>query len=254
MASEEVQVASVVPAWVGAVGVAALGALGVAAVWSVAGPAPIGRVTALAYLGVSAALLVGAMRRRGVRRLGWANVITATRSAMVGIITGLVAASFVGAIPVPLLIGLVVPALVLDAVDGWVARRTGSMSELGARFDMEVDAFLLLVLSVYVAPMLGPWVLAIGLMRYAFVVAGWMLPWMRVELPPRYWRKVVTAVQGIALAVAASGLVPVLAAVLVAIALGLLVESFGRDVAWLAVHRMRSLGRAPARRAEAEAP
>ena len=39
-------------------------------------------------------------------------------------------------------------ALALDGVDGQVARRTGTASELGARFDMEVDAFLILVLSV----------------------------------------------------------------------------------------------------------
>ena len=154
---------------------------------------------------------------------------------LVAIIAGLVVASFVTPIPVPLLICLVVPALVLDAVDGWVARRTGTTTELGARFDMEVDAFLLLVLSAYVAPILGPWVLAIGLMRYVFVAAGWMLPWLRLQLPPRYWRKVVTAVQGIALTLAASGLVPELAGVLVGVALVLLVESFGRDVVWLAL-------------------
>ena len=166
-----------------------------------------------------------------------AGGVTATRSALVAIITGLVAASFLEPISVPLLIGLTVPALALDAVDGWVARRTHSITELGARFDMEVDAFLLLVLSAFVAQVLGPWVLAIGLMRYAFVAAGWMLPWLRGQLPPRYWRKVVTAVQGIALALAASGLVPELAGVLVGAALALLVESFGRDVVWLAVRR-----------------
>jgi phosphatidylglycerophosphate synthase len=91
------------------------------------------------------------------------------------------------------------------------------------------------VLSTYVAPILGLWVLAIGLMRYTFVAAGWMLPWLRLQLPPRYWRKVVTAVQGIALTLAASGLVPELAGVLVGVALVLLVESFGRDVSWLAL-------------------
>ena len=36
---------------------------------------------------------------------------------------------------------------------------------------MEVDAFLILVLSVYVAQSLGAWVLAIGLARYVFVAA-----------------------------------------------------------------------------------
>jgi phosphatidylglycerophosphate synthase len=217
------------------IGLAALGGAGLGMIWAVDGLPPIGWMAALAYLAVSNALLIGALRRARTPRLGWANAITATRSTLVAIITGLVAASFVAPVPVPLLIGLVVPALILDAVDGWVARLTGTMSELGARFDMEVDAFLLLVLSAYVAPILGLWVLAIGLMRYAFVVAGWMLPWLRRRLPYRYWRKVVTAAQGIALTLAASGLIPAFAGVVVGLALVLLLESFGRDVVWLAL-------------------
>jgi phosphatidylglycerophosphate synthase len=231
MAIKEVQLAPI--------GLAVLGAAGVAAIWAVDGLPAIGWTAALAYLAASNALLLSALGRRRTPRLGWANVVTATRSALVAIITGLVAASFVAPISVPLLIGLVVPALVLDAVDGWVARRTGTTTELGARFDMEVDAFLILVLSAYVAQILGPWVLAIGLMRYVFVAAGWVLPWLRLQLPPRYWRKVVTAVQGIALTLAASGLIPELTGVLVGFALVLLVESFGRDVLWLAL-RSRS--------------
>jgi phosphatidylglycerophosphate synthase len=153
------------------------------------------------------------------------------------LITGIVVASFVAPIAGELLVAIVVPALLLDAVDGWVARRTNSTSELGARFDMEVDAFLLLALSAYVSETLGAWVLAIGLMRYAFVVVGWALPWLRGELPFRYWRKVVTAVQGIALTIAATRLLPALDVVVVAMALALLVESFGRDVIWLVVRR-----------------
>lgn len=226
MASSQVHLAPI--------GSAALGATGVSAIWVVDELPAIGALVALAYLTASTALLLGALRRRNAARFGWANVVTAIRSAVVAVITGLVAASFVEPIPVPLLIGLAVPALALDAVDGWVARRTRFTTELGARFDMEVDAFLLLVLSAYVAQLLGPWVLAIGLMRYGFVAAGWMLPWLRGQLPPRYWRKVVTAVQGIALTVAASGILPEFAGLLVGVALALLVESFGRDVAWLA--------------------
>ena len=57
-------------------------------------------------------------------------------------------------------------ALVLDAVDGNVARRTATASAFGARFDMEVDAFIILTLSVFVAPAYGAWVLTIGAMRY----------------------------------------------------------------------------------------
>jgi phosphatidylglycerophosphate synthase len=169
--------------------------------------------------------------------VGPANAVTLVRSTLVGVVTGFACASFVGQVPPGLVVAVAVPALALDAVDGWVARRTRSSNELGARFDMEVDAFLLLVLGVVVAPALGVWVLAIGLMRYAFVAASWVLPWMDQRLPFRYWRKVVTAAQGIALTLAVLPIPHALAIVLVAVALALLVESFGRDVVWLARHR-----------------
>ena len=92
----------------------------------------------------------------------------------------LIADSFGGPISVPTLVSLSAVALVLDAVDGWVARRTGTVSSLGARFDMEVDAFLILVLSVYVARLTGDWwVLTIGAARYVFVAVGRLQPWLR---------------------------------------------------------------------------
>ncbi|MFL5884188.1 MAG: CDP-alcohol phosphatidyltransferase family protein, partial [Thermoleophilaceae bacterium] len=103
------------------------------------------------------------------------------------------------------------------------------------------------VLSVYVARFAGPWVLAIGAARYAFLAAGWPLPWMREPLPPRYWRKVVAATQGVVLTIAAAHVLPmaVTDAGLVA-ALGLLTESFGRDVSWLR-RRRRPTGPGPGR-------
>jgi phosphatidylglycerophosphate synthase len=129
-------------------------------------------------------------------------------------------------------------ALVLDAVDGWIARRTGTASAFGARFDMETDAFLIAVLSVHVAPALGWWVLAIGAMRYAYVGAARVLPWLRRPTPPRYWAKVVAAIQGIVLTAAASSLLPEpTARGAVVVALLLLVESFGHDVVWQWRHR-----------------
>ena len=129
---------------------------------------------------------------------------------------------------------LVVVALALDWVDGQVARRTQTESASGARLDMEADAFLIAVLSVYVAADVGWWVLAIGAARYVLWLAERVLPWLRRPVPPRYWRKVVAAVQGVVLAVAASGLVPdPLATAALVVALALLAESFGRDVWWL---------------------
>ena len=132
-------------------------------------------------------------------------------------------------------------ALVLDAVDGSVARRTGTGTPLGARYDMEVDAFLILVLSVYVSMRLGVWVLLIGGMRYAFVAAARVAPWLNAPLPPSFARKTVAAVQGVCLLLAASGLLPYAANLVVVLgALGAQVWSFGRDVGWLwRVSRLR---------------
>ena len=170
----------------------------------------------------------------GSADLGPADTVTLTRATLVGGVLALTVDALTRPVPVPQLVGLAAVALALDWVDGRVARRSGTVSPLGARFDMEVDAFLILVLSVYAAGPVGAWVLAIGLMRYAYGASGWLLPWLRGPVPPRYWRKVVAAVQGVALAVAAAGLLPgpVVAAAL-AVALALLAESFGRDVGWL---------------------
>jgi len=121
-------------------------------------------------------------------------------------------------------------ALVLDGVDGVVARRSGTVSALGARFDMEVDAFLILVLSVYVSRLLGGWVLTIARCGYAFVAASRVLPWMRSALPPRYWRKVWRRRRGSSCGGGLGRAAPTLTLAAVVAALALLVESFGRDV------------------------
>ncbi|KAB1910787.1 CDP-alcohol phosphatidyltransferase family protein, partial [Micromonospora sp. AMSO31t] len=191
-----------------------------------------GWLAGLAYAGVLCGLLRHGLRAAGADRLGPADRVTLARALLVGGVLALVVDG--GPAPVAVLVPLTAVALALDAVDGQVARRTGTVSALGARFDMEVDSFLLLVLSVHLAPSVGAWVLVIGGMRYAFVAASWPLPWMGGALPPRFWRKVVAAAQGVVLAVAASGLLPPAAtAALVAGALVLLVESFARDVTWL---------------------
>ena len=174
-------------------------------------------------------------------RLGPADWVTLTRATFAVGVAALVAGSFGEPVPVTLLVSLATVALVLDAVDGWVARRTRTTGMFGARFDAEVDAFLILVLSVYVARSVGAWVLAIGVARYAFLAAGWPLPWMREPLPARYWRKVVAATQGIVFTVAAAGVLSpgVMKGALV-VALVLLAESFGRDVWWLRGNRLHS--------------
>ncbi|MFE3492111.1 CDP-alcohol phosphatidyltransferase family protein [Streptomyces sp. NPDC059169] len=205
------------------------------------GLGPAGWLTGLAFTIGTWVLLNRALRRSWPPKpFGPANAVTLARATLVGGVTALVADSFVSAPPVPVLVALTTVALVLDAVDGQVARRTGTESALGARFDMEVDAFLILVLSTYVAVSLGAWVLLIGAMRYAFVAAARALPWLNGPLPPSMARKTVAALQGVLLLVAAAGLLPVVAAYAAVLgALALLVWSFARDIGSLWRVRIR---------------
>ncbi|MCW0215388.1 MAG: CDP-alcohol phosphatidyltransferase family protein [Pseudonocardia sp.] len=207
--------------------------------WVGADLGPVGWVTGLGYLLGLQVLLGRARRAAGRRELGPADRVTLGRAVLVGGVAALVADGLAGqAPPVPVLVALAAVALVLDAVDGRVARRTGTASALGARFDMETDAILILVLSAHVAAGLGGWVLAIGLMRYALVAATWLVPWMRATVPPTPGAKTVAAAQGVVLVLVSAALLPVaLAAGLTALALGALTWSFGRDVVWLAGNR-----------------
>ncbi len=134
------------------------------------------------------------------------------------------------------IIALATLALCLDGVDGWVARRTNSATAFGARFDMELDSFLMLILAALVwrSGRVGPWVVLLGLPRYLFVVAGWRLAWLRAPLPQRFRRKAGCVVQGIVLLVCLGPIIPIPLAIAAAgAALALLLASFALDVVWL---------------------
>src|SRR5690348_7192854 len=198
------------------------------------GLTPVGLAAGAAYGLVLCGLLGVGLQRAGMTALGPANTVTLARAILVGGVTALVVTSFDRPVSTPALVAVAGVALALDGVDGQVARRTGSTSALGARFDMEVDAFLILVLSVYAGDRFGWWTVALGAYRYAFVAASWAFPWLTGALPPKFSRKVVAALQGVALAVATAHLLPYAVAVAaLVVALTSLTWSFGRDVAWL---------------------
>jgi phosphatidylglycerophosphate synthase len=190
-------------------------------------------------VGVACGWAISVVLARAMAGLQWAemgaaNRVTLTRAMLTCSLAALTAESFVGSPPVKTLVALSVVALVLDAVDGFVARRTHTSSRFGARFDMEVDAFLILVLSTYVAHTTSAWVLAIGLARYVFLAARWVLPRLSGSAPPRRWCKVVAAVQGVVLTLAVADVLPLGAEKLaLAIALAMLTESFGREASEL---------------------
>lgn len=129
--------------------------------------------------------------------------------------------------------------LALDGVDGRVARHQGLSSEFGARFDMEVDALLILALSAIAFGLgkAGVWVLGIGLMRYAFVAAGRLLPVLARPLPPSRRRAAVCGLQVAALGLLlAPPLVPPWSGLVAGAAFAALAASFAVDIAWLLRH------------------
>jgi phosphatidylglycerophosphate synthase len=209
-----------------------------AAIQATVGLNAVGWAVGLVVATTATVLLAVALHRAGTTRFGPANVVTLVRASLGQVVAALVAASFAGLDHRTLLMWLTALALALDAVDGRVARRTRSVTPLGARFDMEADAFLILALSVAAVPVVGWWVLAIGSARYALFLAERVWRWLRAPVPPRYWRKVVAAIQGVSLAVVVSGLLPTAESIaLLFAALVLLAESFGQDIVWLTRER-----------------
>jgi phosphatidylglycerophosphate synthase len=217
---------------------AALGAITQASVIvllaATVGMGAVGWATGAGFGVLAWSALTYGMRRSDARRWGPADTVTLMRLALTGGVAALVAEALNGHTAFPALVGLAAVAAILDAVDGQVARRTKTTSAFGARFDMEADSVLVLILSIFVASSLGWWVAAIGIFRYAFVAASWAWPWLNASLPPRMVRKVVAALQGAVLIVASAGLLPLaLAQICVALTLGCLTWSFGTDIRWL---------------------
>lgn len=184
---------------------------------------------------------IGLERHHPFTRLGPANRVTALRTVLVALIV-----ASVGERPAPdlaLAIGSVAfLAMALDGVDGWLARRTAMSSPFGARFDMEVDALLVLALAILVwrHDRAGAWVLLAGIWRYLFVVAGWVLPWMQRPLPPSARRQTICVVQICGLVLAMLPMVPSWAqTTAAAVTLLALSASFVVDIAWLYVSNRR---------------
>ena len=168
-------------------------------------------------------------------RFGPANVVTTARAMLAALAAGLVGHSASPALLWPV-IALTALMAVLDGVDGWLARATGTVSAFGARLDMETDAAFILVLSVLVwqYDKAAIWVLGCGLMRYAFVAAGRVLPWLAKPLRATRRGRTVAILQLAGLGVALAPVVPRPASAAVAgVTLAALGWSFAVDVAWL---------------------
>jgi phosphatidylglycerophosphate synthase len=188
-----------------------------------------------ALLGMVGGTLLAWLAARHLRApaFGAANGVTLARGALTVMLLALLGAPAAEW----WLVGLATLAAALDGVDGALARRRGQSSEFGARFDLETDALLILVLAalVWQHGKAGAWVLLAGLLRYLFVAASRVLPWLGRALPPSRRRQTVCVVQIVSLI---GALVPVVAlptsAALALAGLVVLIWSFAVDVAYLA--------------------
>ena len=181
-------------------------------------------------------IAAGLRRHLPLRYFGPANRTTLARGVAICLLAGLIGHDGPAeALAWPVAAAAAI-ALVLDGVDGWIARRRQCASPFGARFDMELDAVFLLVLSILAlqAGKAGPWVLAIGLMRYLFVLAGLIWKPLTGDLPPSQRRRVVCGFQGAVLVAALMPVVPAwLSGGLIGFALIALSWSFWMDTSWL---------------------
>ncbi len=197
-------------------------------------PAYLAKTVAVFAAG-AAVVLFGLPRHHPFATFGAANQVTLVRGVLVALLVGMIGErSDTGT--AELAVALATMVAVLDGVDGWLARRTRMASAFGARFDMETDAALILVLAVLAwrFDKAGIWVLSGGLLRYAFVAAGRLLPWLRQPLPPSERRRAIAVVQMVALIVTLAPVVPVaLATPVAAIGLTAVALSFLLDILWL---------------------
>src|SRR5690606_11684714 len=126
--------------------------------------------------------------------LGAASRLTLLRGALLALMAGFLFAPWPGGWLAWAPAALYGAIVLIDGLDGAVARLTGQPTRLGEMLDLELDA-----LGMLVAPLLGvwyrqlpPWFLLVSAARYLFVLGLW---WRRrrglpvYELPPSHRRR-----------------------------------------------------------------
>lgn len=164
-----------------------------------------------------------------------ADLVTLARGAVVLLAGGLVLAALAagGGPRTWWVAGLGALAWVGDALDGHVARRTGTASARGAVLDSSVDGALVLVLALAVAPV-APWALLGGLLLPAFVLVQLRRPGWRRPLPPSRRRRLLGGLlTGTLVAACVPLWPPAVVQLALALPVALVAWSFAVDVRWL---------------------
>ncbi len=187
---------------------------------------------------VIAAIIWRSLAHHPHSQFGQANMVTTARAVSTALLAGFIPVAEQISSPIWLWVIAITATITLcmDGLDGYLARKTGLSSAFGARFDMETDALLALVITLFLwqSQKLGIWVLGLGVMRYAFLAtAHWCAP-LRAPLYPSSRRKTVCVIQVGALCLMLCPWLSADQAVVVGtLALLSLSFSFAVDVWWL---------------------
>lgn len=157
---------------------------------------------------------------------GPANWVTLGRVALTGSL-----AVIVPYLDRPLAVALIIGCFLMDGVDGWLARKTGTASRLGATYDMESDAYLvtMLCLLLCIGGHVGVWGLIAGWWRYAYALTIEFLP-SAGEVPRSQLARYAYAALVVSLVTAFA--FPAVASPVIAIGTVLVSYSFGRSLFW----------------------
>jgi len=115
--------------------------------------------------------------------LGYANWVSITR-----LISVILLFIFYERIDVLILFSIFLGTILLDGVDGYLARKYNHVSQVGGVLDMETDAQLVLVISWIHVDMqsIGWWLLIPGGFRYFYeILFSWKKEWKEEILPKK---------------------------------------------------------------------
>lgn len=158
--------------------------------------------------------------------LGYANLITCLRLFIilsVGLLYNLLAKEIIFI--------LFVIAILLDGVDGFMARKYNHSTKPGEILDMETDAFMVLLLSMihFDKGVIGWWILIPGSLRYIYELIVYWLKGGDTDFPPKKVRATIAVIFFIALL--SPFILPNATAVLIlAISSILIILSFGSSI------------------------
>ena len=133
-------------------------------------------------------------------RLGWANLVSFLRGIFIAALFGFLFSPWPAGWLAWLPFAFYLLAAISDFLDGYLARITNHVTELGSILDMENDSWgvLIVTLLAFWYGQVPVWFLPVGLARYLFVFGLWLREKMskdNIELPFSHRRRAFAGVQ-----------------------------------------------------------